>query len=114
MCARDINKIRPTFVADPLDSMNADPASVGLIQSIVDDSMDSGSESPSPQEIKGEPVECKVYPGRFYVLMVLSFVAIQQNVAWLTFGTIPDESYEHFRLSNVEIAILAGKFVHSK
>lgn len=90
-----------------------DSEKVGLIQCVDARSMDSGPESP-PQEIRGEPMKCKVYPGRFYVLMVLAFVAIQQNVAWLTFGTIPDESYDHFKLSNVEIAILAGRCVHSK
>ena len=51
----------------------------------------------------------KVYPGRFYVLAVLALLAIQQNIAWMTFGTIPDESYEHFGLSDNEITLLAGR-----
>ena len=51
----------------------------------------------------------KVYPGRFYVLAVLALLAIQQNVAWMTFGTIPDESYKHFGLSDDDITLLAGR-----
>ena len=41
--------------------------------------------------------------------MVLAFLALQQNLAWMTFGTIPNESYEHFGLSDDEITILSGE-----
>ena len=51
----------------------------------------------------------KVYPGRFYVLGVLALLAIQQNIAWMTFGTIPDESNEHFGLNDDDITLLAGR-----
>ncbi|KAL5506177.1 hypothetical protein EMCRGX_G007765 [Ephydatia muelleri] len=34
--------------------------------------------------------------------------ALKQNIAWMTFGTIPDESYEHFGLSDNEITLLAA------
>ena len=68
------------------------------------------------KELEAEPLlpkssneAFKVYPGRFYVLAVLALLAIQQNVAWMTFGTIPDESYEHFGLSDNVITLLAGR-----
>ena len=54
----------------------------------------------------------KVYsasPGRFYVLIVLALLAVHQNIAWMTFGTIPDETYKQFQLSENEITLLAGK-----
>ena len=70
-----------------------------------------GVQSPSPpySEQKKELQTCRVYPGRFYVLMVLAFLALQQNVAWMTFGTIPNESYQHFGLTDDDITIIAGK-----
>ena len=51
----------------------------------------------------------EVYPGRFYVLIAFALLALQQNLAWMTFGTIPDESYKHFGLSDNEITLLAGQ-----
>ena len=87
--------------------MNVNSENIGLIQ-------DSGARSADLPQSQGELVKRKVYLGRFYVLMVLSFVAIQQNVAWLTFGTIPNESFTHFKLSNEEITLLAGKCKHFK
>ena len=50
----------------------------------------------------------RVYPGRFYVLAVLALLAIQQNVAWMTFGTIPIESFDHFGLTDDDITLLSG------
>ncbi len=51
----------------------------------------------------------KTYLSRFYVLAVLSFLAIHQNITWMTFATIPEESYEAFHLSNEQITVLSGK-----
>ncbi len=55
-----------------------------------------------------EPAKFKTYLGRYYVLMVLSFLAIHQNITWMTFGTVPEEAYEAFHLSNEQITILSG------
>ena len=70
-----------------------------------------GVQSPPPpySEQEKELQKCRVYPGRFYVLMVLAFLALQQNVAWMMFGTIPNESYQHFGLTDDDITIIAGK-----
>ena len=72
-----------------------------------------GVQSPPPpyseQAAADERQPCRVYPGRFYVLMVLSFLALHQNVAWMTFGTIPNESYQHFGLTDDDVTIIAGK-----
>ena len=65
-----------------------------------------GPPPPYPDDIDQK---CKVYPGRFYVLMVLTFLALHQNVAWMTFGTIPNESYQHFGLTDDDITLIAGK-----
>lgn len=71
-----------------------------------------GVQSPPPySEQKKELQKWRVYPGRFYVLMVLAFLALQQNVAWMTFGTIPNESYQHFGLTDDDITIIAGKII---
>ena len=51
----------------------------------------------------------KVYPGRFYVLIVFTLVVLLQSFAWMTFGTIPDESLKHFGLTDDDIALIAGK-----
>lgn len=71
-----------------------------------------GVQSPPPpySEPAEDPQKCRVYPGRFYVLMVLAFLALHQNVAWMTFGTIPNESYQHFGLTDDEVTIIAGKY----
>ena len=57
---------------------------------------------------EGNRAVTRAYLGRYYVLAVLSFLAIHQNVTWMTFGTVPDESYKAFHLSNEQITILAG------
>ena len=64
---------------------------------------------PPPYSETDNQQQCKVYPGRFYVLMVLAFLALHQNVAWMTFGTIPNESYKHFGLTDDEVTIIAGR-----
>lgn len=51
----------------------------------------------------------KVYPGRFYVLIVFTLVVLLQSFAWMTFGTIPDESFKHFGLTDDDIALIAGR-----
>ncbi len=72
-----------------------------------------GVQSPPPPYSEQDKIierqKCRVYPGRFYVLMVLVFLALQQNVAWMTFGTIPNESYQHFGLTDDDVTIIAGK-----
>ena len=72
---------------------------VGLIQHV---------DARSPEDGVTDVVKYKAYPGRFYVLMVLSFIAIQQNVVWMTFGAIPLEARDNFNLSSDEITLLAG------
>ena len=72
---------------------------------VVDQPLTSSSTFPDGQK------KYRTYLGRFYVLIVLSLLAIQQNIAWMTFGTIPYESYEQFRLSDQEITLLAGEFL---
>ena len=63
---------------------------------------------PPPYHDSDERQTRRVYPGRFYVLMVLAFLALQQNVAWMTFGTIPNESYQHFGLTDDDVTLIAG------
>ena len=50
----------------------------------------------------------RVYPGRYYVLVALALLAGQQALSWMTFGTIPNESYVHFGLTDVEVTLLSG------
>ena len=83
--------------------MTGDSSKDGLIQN-----EHGTTTSTSSSDLKHEP-ECRLYFGRYYVLMVLAFLALQQNLAWMTFGTIPNESYEHFGLSDDEITILSGE-----
>ena len=56
----------------------------------------------------------KVYPGRFYVLAVFTLVVLLQSFAWMTFGTIPDESFKHFGLTDDDIALIAGILMDNK
>ena len=49
-----------------------------------------------------------VYPSRFYVLAVFSLLSVVQSMAWLTFGTIPNESKEYFGLTDDDVTIIAG------
>ena len=50
----------------------------------------------------------KVYPGRFYVLAVFTLVVLLQSFAWMTFGTIPNETYATFGLTDDDITLIAG------
>ena len=50
----------------------------------------------------------KVYPGRFYVLIAFALLAGQQALSWMTFGTIPNESYRHFGLTDDAVTLLSG------
>ena len=63
-------------------------------------------QSPAPT---AEINEHKVYPGRFYVLLVFTLLVLLQSFAWMTFGTIPNESYTYFGLSDDAITLIAGK-----
>lgn len=60
-------------------------------------------QSPSPPD-----EEYKVYPGRFYVLLVFTLLSVLQSSAWMTFGTIPNESYSSFGLMDDDITLIAG------
>lgn len=51
----------------------------------------------------------RVYPGRFYVLIAFALLAGQQALAWMTFGTIPNETYTHFGLTDNDVTLLSGK-----
>ena len=53
-------------------------------------------------------VQPKTYFGRFYVLAVFSFMAAHQNTTWITFGTIPQESFDYFGLTDDDITLIAG------
>ena len=55
-----------------------------------------------------KPPEYKVYPGRFYVLIAFALLAGQQALSWMTFGTIPNETYKHFGLTDDDITLLSG------
>ncbi len=51
----------------------------------------------------------KTYPGRYYVLIVTALLCMQQNIAWLTFGPIPQEAQDKYGLTDIELTILPGK-----
>ena len=50
----------------------------------------------------------KTYPGRFYVLVVTTLITMQQNVAWLTFGPIPEQAKLVYGLTDVEMTLFQG------
>ena len=54
----------------------------------------------------GQP---RTYFGRFYVLIVFSLLAAHQATTWITFGTIPQESFDYFGLTDEEITLIAGE-----
>jgi hypothetical protein len=64
---------------------------------------------PSPTGSNVE-VEYKAYPARFYILAVFSIFSMVQSLAWLTFGTIPNESHQYFGLTDDDITLLAGMY----
>lgn len=49
----------------------------------------------------------RVYPGRFYVLIAFALLAGQQALSWMTFGTIPNESFKHFGLTDDDVTLLS-------
>ena len=51
----------------------------------------------------------RVYPGRFYVLVAFALLAGQQALAWMTFGTIPNETFAHFGLTYDDVTLLSGE-----
>ena len=55
-----------------------------------------------------EEEKYKEHPGRVYVLTAFSLFALVQSLGWLTFGTIPDESYKEFGLTDDDITLIAG------
>ena len=63
-------------------------------------------QTPTPRSSDAESY--KTYPGRFYVLVVFTLLVLLQSFAWMTFGTIPNESFKHFGLTDDDIALIAG------
>ena len=61
--------------------------------------------------IMGKGESSGTYIGRYYVLTVFSLIAAHQNTTWMTFGTIPDESYDAFGFSDDVVTILAGNII---
>lgn len=68
-------------------------------------------QSPSSPTGSNEEEEYKVYPGRFYILAVFAIFSVIQSLAWLTFGTIPNESQQYFGLTDDDITLLAGRMI---
>ena len=81
----------------------------GVATPLLGEPGNSVQSSPPPPYSVADKQACRVYPGRFYVLMVLTFLALHQNVAWMTFGTIPNESFQHFGLTDDDVAVIAGR-----
>ena len=54
--------------------------------------------------------EYRTYLGRYYVLIVAALLCMQQNLAWLTFGPIPQEAKDKYGLTDIEITLLSGSF----
>ena len=93
--------------------MEAEQEKEGVSTPLLGEPGNSVQYSPPPSSSAAVNQKCRVYPGRFYVLMVLTFLALHQNIAWMTFGTIPTESFKHFGLTDDDIAIIAGKTVYN-
>lgn len=75
---------------------------------------ESGSNNPTVQETGSKTaVEYKAYPGRFYVLVVTALLAVCQNIAWLTFGPVPDQAKRRYGLTDAELTLLTGTDVNS-
>lgn len=53
----------------------------------------------------------KTYFGRYYVLVVVTLLAVQQNIAWVTFSGIADSAKSSYGLTDDEITLLPGEFV---
>ena len=64
--------------------------------------------APAVAAQSGMVADYRVYPGRFYVLIAFALLAGQQALAWMTFGTIPNESFAHFGLTDDEVTLLSG------
>lgn len=78
----------------------------------MDDSLlssDPGKSDPIVQQpSKLAEVKYKAYPSRFYVIIVTGMLVMQQNIAWLTFGPIPNAAKESYGLTDVELLLLPG------
>lgn len=59
----------------------------------------------------GNMADHKTYFGRYYVLIVVSLLAVQQNIAWVTFSGIADVAKSSYGLTDDEITLLPGDFV---
>ena len=59
----------------------------------------------------GSIQQCQQHPGRFYVLVVFSLFALVQSLGWLTFGTIPNESYIELGLADDDVTLIAGIYI---
>ena len=69
------------------------------------------SESTSLLDERKKSTPITSYLSRYYVLIAFSLIAAHQNTVWMTFGTIPQESYDAFQLTDDEITLLAGKIL---
>ena len=58
-----------------------------------------------------QQIEHKTYAGRYYVLIVLSFLCALQNIAWITFSPIVEEAKLSYGLTDIEITLLPGELV---
>lgn len=63
---------------------------------------------PSVQQQKSSDCKYRVYSSRYYVLVVTALFAMHQNIAWLTFGPIPDEAKERYGLTDAELTLFPG------
>ena len=85
------------LIKERIDANDHEPPRYGTVQSNL------------PTTCGGDPY--RVYPGRFYVLLVFTLMAVLQCFAWMTFGTIPNESYKHFGLTDDDITLIAGQLI---
>ena len=67
-----------------------------------------GSIQQCQQHSEAGDQQYRAHPGRFYVLVVFSLFALVQSLGWLTFGTIPNESYTELGLTDDDITLIAG------
>lgn len=77
----------------------------------MDGSLQSGASNLTVQQPSSPAVvKYKAYPSRFYVLIVTALLAMHQNIAWLTFGPIPDQAKERYGLTDAELTLLPGRY----
>lgn len=92
---KNMDEEKTRLIEGSIDTNDHEPPRYGTVQSNL------------PTAGGGDPY--RVYPGRFYVLLVFTLMALLQSFAWMTFGTIPNESYKHFGLTDDDITLIAGQ-----